>query len=373
MKKKFNILTTVLIIIGIVFSSVFFVGAASTIAKKVSFTSKNIKTVFNVRNYKYNGTSSTNLGGISVGAANNRLFCVKSGSGEEIGTLYYYNNIYDEGFSDGTKLPKRIVFIDGLLGHANAMAIDDKYVYVTMWQKNGTEKNSIIRISRRAISHLKDGDVVSKKKKTVTVKDTDEKIKIYDVFEPKTESGEAYSKKIASITRYSYNKTAGRTKFIIGYSNGKSTLGFTFATITDSGLTVSTSKDDIFYVKNTAKDGTTATIQDIFYDSAYGLFIAMWNGGVENQVLRANIKGISSEENRTCEPIQVISIKKESDQNGTLDQFEIESMAFVKRDSNKNSSDYRFIFSCNKDPKNSSQRDSIEELVGFSSKVPKLS
>lgn len=375
MKKSLSVLLAIIMLASVFYSTNLYAGAAG-MTTNVSFNNSDISTVFNVNNYTYNGVISTNLGGISAGTANNRLFCVKSNSQEEVGTLYYYNNIYDVRFKNGTKLPKRIVFIDGLLGHANAMAVDDNYVYVTMYQLNGTEKSSIIRISRRAITYLNDGDVVSKTRKTV--RDTDGNvIQIYTVFMPKTTSGADYTKSIGSITRYAYNKTAGITKFIIGYPNGKSKLGFTIATLSENGFEVSTSKDDLFYVNNPIyKNNPDVIMQDIFYDSQYGLFISMWlPSGTQNYVLRADIRGLKTQgktENLVLNPIQVISINKTADQNGTLNKFEIESMAFIKRDENKNDIAFRFVFSCNKVPDGSTSRDSIEELVGFSNKVPKL-
>ena len=343
--------------------------------------SKTIKTIFDVPDNRYNGYNSTNLGGISVGTANNRLFCVKSNGYEQIGTLYYYNNIYDSRFKNGTKSPKKIVFTDGLLGHANAMAIDDSYVYVTMAQKNGTEKTAILRISRLAISALKDGDVVSKTRTTVKDDTSGNTIKIYTVLRPKTTSGANYTKSISFITRYKSNKNTGVTKFIIGYPNGKQKLGFTFATLSGDNFTVSTSKDDVFYVNNPyakSANDTGVVIQDIFYDAYYGFFVSMWmykdnspriSVNTLNYVLRANIKNLSTANNRTLDPVDKVIINKPTDHNGTLTKFEIESIACVKRDESKTDLDkYVFIFSCNKEiivNGNAVGRDSIEELVGL--------
>lgn len=384
MKKFLSAFLAIIITASVCCGTNLFASAAGS-NDDIIFNNSNINTLFNVRNYTYshNGTDviSTNLGGISAGAANNRLFCVKSNSDEEVGTLYYYNNIYDTGFKNGTKSPKRIVFIDGLLGHANAMAVDDNYIYVTMWSSNGN-KHSIIRISRVAISRLSDGAVVSKSNKTVLDSNSNT-INIYKVFTAKNTDGTDYDKSIGSITRYSYNKAAGITKFIVGYYNGKQKLGFTIATLTENSFTVSKSKDDLFYVNNPKYSDYTSkiTLQDIFYDSQYGLFISMWIAegpalGTQNFVLRADIRGVATQgktSNLVLDPIDVIDINKTSDQNGALKQFEIESIAFIKRDANKNSIPFRFVFSCNKVPYNSSSRDSIEELVGFANKVPKLS
>lgn len=387
MKKKISFILALIMISSVFYSTSIYAGAAAA-PNKISFGNSDIQTIFDVKNNKYGDITSTNLGGICAGTANNRLFCVKSNSGEEVGTLYYYNDIYNKKFNSGDKTPKRITFIDGLLGHANAMAVDDKYVYVTMFQKEGTEKNSIIRISREAITHLKDGDVVSKSRRTVKDSNNNEYV-IYTTYEPKKTNGDPYTKSITAITTYKYkvwkeNKKEHREdKFIINYPNGKEKLGYTIATLTDDGrFLVSTSKDDLFYVRNTVyisasdDERKNITMQDIFYDPQYGLFIAMWiYKGTQNYVLRADIRDLKTKnktENLELKPTNEISIKKTKDQNGTLDQFEIESMAFIKRDVDKKSTSYRFVFSCNKVPKNSTSRDSIEELVGFSEKVTKL-
>ncbi|MDO4380434.1 MAG: hypothetical protein Q4D20_06130 [Clostridia bacterium] len=381
MKKIISTFLVIIMLFGIGCGTNLFAFAAGD---PIEFDNSNIKTIFDVKNNKYNGVTSTNLGGISVGTANNRLFCVKSNFDEVVGTLYYYNNIYDNRFNTGKKTPKKIVFVDGLLGHANAMAIDDSYVYVTMAQKNGTEKTAILRISRLAISALKDGDVVSKTR--TTVKDTNgNTLKIYTVLRPKTTSGATYTKSISFITRYTSNKNTGVTKFIIGYPNGKQKLGFTIATLSGDNFTVSTSKDDLFYVNNPyakAANDSSVFMQDIFYDAYYGLFIPMWMYGGEdaintqNYVLRVDIRGLKTQgktENLVLNPLDVISINKTEDQNGTLSHFEIESIAFIKRNENRVDSAYKFIFSCNKKPTRTAQNDSIEELVGFTDQVNQLS
>lgn len=393
MKKKISFILALIMISSVFYSTSIYAGAAAA-PNKISFGNSDIQTIFDVKNNKYGDITSTNLGGICAGTANNRLFCVKSNSGEEVGTLYYYNDIYNKKFNSGDKTPKRITFIDGLLGHANAMAVDDKYVYVTMFQKEGTEKNSIIRISREAITHLKDGDVVSKSRTTVKDSNNNEYV-IYTTYEPKKTNGDPYTKSITAITTYKYKVWTVKVgeleeehredKFIINYPNGKEKLGYTIATLTDDGrFLVSTSKDDLFYVNNTVytdvnKD--TITMQDIFYDPQYGLFIAMWiNDGTQNYVLRADIRGLKTKnktENLELDPTDEISINKTKenlDEKTTrkITRFEIESIAFIKRDADKNSTSYRFVFSCNKLSGKKGNMDSIEELKGFAKKVTKL-
>ena len=57
-----------------------------------------MQTMLRVDNYSSGDVKCTNLGGISAGTANNRLFCIKSNYDEVVSTLYYYNNIYDSRF-----------------------------------------------------------------------------------------------------------------------------------------------------------------------------------------------------------------------------------------------------------------------------------
>lgn len=125
-----------------------------------------MQTMLRVDNYSSGDVKCTNLGGISAGTANNRLFCIKSNYDEVVSTLYYYNNIYDSRFkaedSSKRKKPKRIVFKNALLGHANAMAVDDNYLYVCRWYRfpehatSKSSKSDILKISRMAISELSD-------------------------------------------------------------------------------------------------------------------------------------------------------------------------------------------------------------------------
>ena len=370
-KKFISVIMTVLIAISIMCDTNITADAATTTQ---TVKASHLKTIFEVKDYKYDGYNSTNIGGISVGTANNRLFVIKSNSKEEISTLYYYNNIYNEAFKTGDKEPKRIVFIDGLLGHANAMAVDDDYLYVTMWQnKSGGEKSSIIQISRKAISLLTSGSTVSKNKKTVTDSDGN-KIAIYKIFEPQYTSGSAYTRSITAITRYSYNKTEGITKFIINYSysSDRTTLKYTIATLQDGKFTVSTSKDDMFIVENPNAD---VTMQDIFYDPSYGMLIPTWAGDVTNYVLCVNIKALKTQGKTsvlTFEPYKVLKVKKSTYSGDDLKKYEMESIAFVKRNEDKETIDFRLIFSCNKATTGDVGCDSIEEITPLSTYLTKL-
>lgn len=75
---------------------------------KFDFTEEDINYAFEVKNGNVDGDKTTDIGGISVGTANNRLFVVKCNSDEEkVATLYYYSNYYD---TDLRKNPKKLIF-----------------------------------------------------------------------------------------------------------------------------------------------------------------------------------------------------------------------------------------------------------------------
>lgn len=353
---------------------------ASAAFNQETVNSNHIQTVFRVRNHNNSTTSadqtSTNIGGVSAGTANNRLFVVKSNNDEVYGTLYYFNNVYDERFATGEKLPKRITFAEGLLGHANAMAVDDKYIYVTKWTDNGTEKNDIIRISRTAISLLSDEAIVSSANNSVT-NSSGETIPIYTIYQPKKTDGTNYTGAISAITRYSYDKTNEITKFIIRYNNANNdaNVTYTIATLKNGVFTVSTNPDDMFEVETGI---TNVTQQDIFYDYDYGLMIPMWvggtNGKTQNYILFVNIRDLknTSSTKMVFQPYKTLYFNKTSDANGTLTKFEIESVAFIKRDENKEDIPYRLLFSCNKADASGTGCDSIEEITPLSNYVTEL-
>ena len=141
MKKKnvkyVSILISILSTVVLLWGSCVPAYALSINSQFASYDDTDILPVLTVSNNQYNNINSTNIGGISVGTANNRLFVVKSNNQEPIATLYYYKDLND---SNVKKNPKKIIFTNGLLGHANSMAIDDEYIYVARWQKSGSEK-----------------------------------------------------------------------------------------------------------------------------------------------------------------------------------------------------------------------------------------
>lgn len=338
-----------------------------------------MKTMLRVDNYSSGDVKCTNLGGISAGTANNRLFCIKSNSNEVVSTLYYYNNIYDSRFmaenSSKRKKPKRIVFKNALLGHANAMAVDDNYLYVCRWYMkkehatSNSSKSDILKISRKAISEWDEKEPV-----TSFGQESPKGTPICENITPYYSNGKEYTRSICAITRYSYDKANNVIKFLINYNyksgdNGEKNkyLQYTIATYSNGKFVVSTDPKDIFTVENCYGD---ATMQDIFYDNSYGIFIPMWfdrysdkNVKNTNRVLIADISKLKSNttgSSLTFKPKTVVTV------NGSIskyDQYEVESIAFINRDSNKNSIAPKIVFSCNTLTKENKAEDRVEMIT----------
>ena len=144
-------------------------------------------------------------------------------------------------------------------------------------------------------------------------------------------------------------------------------LQYTIATYSNGKFVVSTDPKDIFTVENCYGD---ATMQDIFYDSSYGIFIPMWfnryrdkNVKNTNRVLIADISKLKSNttgSSLTFKPKTVVTV------NGSIskyDQYEVESIAFINRDSNKNSIVPKIVFSCNTLTKENKTEDRVEMIT----------
>ena len=157
MRKVLNVLFALVLFTSALFGVDFF-AKADSVYNSPTLTLNRLLLTEN-----YNG--ATNMGGMCIQTTNNHVFVVKSNSGQEDGALYYYNNIFNSQFKNESNLkhPKRIKFFNGLLGHANSMAIDNNYLYVTMWKSGmsnyGANRytNHILRISRAAINEVSDG------------------------------------------------------------------------------------------------------------------------------------------------------------------------------------------------------------------------
>lgn len=293
MKVKIQQSVCILLSVMTMLSVLFATGMSSYAADTTNITSirKGIySTVFNVADYKYGSENCTNLGGISVGAANNRLFAVKSNEKEQTSTFYYYSNIYDT-----KKAPKRIVFKGSLLGHANAMAVDDDHVYVTRFKSNGTAKADVLQISRKAIGLLKDKAVVSNDTQKINGERICRKIAAKQ-YNSTTKKYEAYEDRITAISKYSYNKETKEAVFLINanYDKDRTILRFKKAVLNGTNLVV---QDKVYTVYNTVRQTSGSqprkcVLQDIFYDKSYGLLIPIWHKAEVQQVEGREDQGV---------------------------------------------------------------------------------
>ena len=340
------------------------------------------KKVVEVPSYKFDERPTTNLGGMSAGTANNRLFVVKSVTNDKYepyteteGVLYYYSNIYNPSNV------KHIRFTNSLLGHANSMAVDDNYIYVTMWQKkDGGEKTRILQINRKAISALPENKTIS------SAAYVHEGIKVCTRFYPKNPDGTKYETPISSITKYSYDSVNKKTTFIIGAGNydNRRILIYKKAVL-DHNTNVITVLDTTYYIKNTALDtGKGVTQQDIFYDKEYGLFIPEWHGStgnrLDNSIMQVDLKRpttpytiqTGSNAGTVINVITPTYLHTLNSNDSSLTKFELESMAFIKKSSDKKSSAFRVLLTANIDDKDKKGCDAIVEIKSPSSNISKL-
>lgn len=318
--------------------------------------------------------SASSVGGISVGTSNNRLFTLKANDEKfQVSVLYYYSNLYSSA------APKKIVFKDNLLGHANGMSLDDNYLYITGWQisKDSNVKTRIMRVSRSAIAAMSDKDDVklsdSSSTTNINVNMTikGKKYNVLKEIKPLKQDGSLYKGDINAITRLNYNKTNANdpiVKFIINYDLSKSSLSlpfnnneglaYTIATLRNGQITVSENESDIFFVRTNGVlyrengSGTLQTLsyntkQDIFYEPGYGLYIPVWNTQVRAKsiVLRVDMTPFNSSHSGVMEltPSTVTVF----DFSAYCTKFEIESIAFVKKESDKTTACKKFIFGAN--------------------------
>lgn len=376
--KKIKKLSSVTIALVVVFAV--FVNANISAFAWNSITSNYITSIFKVHNVTNNGITPNNIGGVSAGTANNRLFVVKSDTNQTLSTLYYYDNIYNSKYKTEQKAPKRIFFPSGVLGHSNSMTVDDNYIYIATWKKDKTEqKNVIARIARQYISSITDRTVVTitsansttdknKKYGYVTINGT--KTKILETYTVKNSDGTDYNHNITQIAKYSYNKTTGITKFIIYYNKGENYRNYAIATLQNNNIT--TVKNSHFTLNLDFSSGEYYTSQDIFYDSTYGLYLLFWgysnddgNGNkCKNYILRYNISTVDSNGNAAnsitaSKRIEIIG------SSSIYNKYELESLAYINRDSNSNMmSKPMFIFSSNNEGAvTSGNVDSIEKVT----------
>ncbi len=265
-----------------------------------------------------NTISCTSVGGVGIGPNLKRLFALKSNENKNVAALYYFPNL-----NNGDDF--KVITLDGIAGHANAMAVDDNYIYITRWREDGAVTKQITRISRNDIRNaylsMKNNSDV-----TEVVFDSDD----CTIFQPKVlNSDGTYSNfqyEIRSITKYKKNG-----QFLITYKNSEvfksGQVAYTIAKIVDGKFVVSEAKSDIFVIKDSLFTNST-TGQAICYEPGHGLFIPRWHENHQNTVVWVNIdSSYTTDSNgyRYYSPIGHIKINKSS---SIFTKYEVEAIAF---------------------------------------------
>lgn len=210
-----------------------------------------------------------------------RLFVVRVNGQENKAVLYMYKS-YENMETDATD-EYGTFELDNLAGHANGMAIDDEYIYITCRsEKNNTNQYNVVRILRSGLWNMY-------KAKTETHKGKLDANSGYVTIMPVVNSdGSIFTTKIVGTTHYKdlvdendSNKKIKR--FIIKTPktkvNGESCMNFTIAHVEENGT--DDDKDDFFVVSDSATDKFRVAFddlantfgQDIGYDPNCGLFI----------------------------------------------------------------------------------------------------
>lgn len=324
---------------------------------------------------------ATSMGGVSVSASGNKLYVVKGGSeNDQIAVLYYYSDYTD------LSTRKTIFFRQKILGHANAMAIDDKFIYVTRWCTNGTNGSSIVRISRKAINELPDNAHVTSFNQ-VTSNNTTVcfKVPVYTSSDKST----LYTGAITAITGYKYNSKNRITRFIINYpsANTSTSRGYIIANLNSGSMYVYDNESRIIRVKNPYPNNwmgnTSPHYQDIAYWDRYGLFVSVYynkknadgttESSTDNVILNYDINSSDPDADRTYSPTHSIEISRDVDEFGReLKQYEIESLSFTNMDSpDKN---HQMLLSTNRrvSEQGAGCRDAIEISSDFDAYMEKV-
>lgn len=362
MKRFISIIlsvTVVLSVIGCVDTFALAAGSDVDIEAKI----ETLYTLPSKEDYYFDNNKYSNVGGLSVASAANKLYVVKINDDKNQAVIRYYEDLYT------TKTPVKIYFYDNLLGHANGMAIDARYLYII---KQENQKQVLVRLKRSILNTL-NNRIVRKSKLNSDFEG------LYSKYEAEymneNNSLVPYESKINAITKYSTNSKNTETSFIINYEsplenqkvqdNGRYRY-YTIGTLKNGVFKVSKSDSDVFAVK-IEQDGSLY-YPDIFYSKKRGLFIPTWNTKTET-VSYINCYGMKNFENR--QPLTVLNPRKifkllGKKENNDYTRFEIESVSMIERNKNKVESDNALylVFSVNTMGKGS---DLVEKITNSNS------
>lgn len=317
-KKAISVIASVLIILSVAFS------AFAALYPDITAKSTRIGAIAT------GSTGCSAMEGLSVTASgsNKRLFVVKVSPDDSKAMLYMYKDYTTMDNSSDDEYGR--FTLSGFVGHANGMAIDDNYIYITGWNsETGENGNKIVRI-KRSMLWSKYKSTTSIDKGTLTAS-SDGCTMLPAVYS----DGRTYDRNIKSITYYKNGQ------FIIGYpiknnsedselfegvtldTENKDYLSYTTAKVVDGKFVINNSKNDVFRV-SFAKGSTG---QDIGYDANCGLFIARWLGGAKNSIIWVRLNSLSGE-NRIYESdnskYRIIKLNKSSN---VFQTYELESVS----------------------------------------------
>ena len=281
MKRTLKQIIAIALVVFIIGSQVFMSIAATL---DIKATTKRIGSI------PVNNESDDMVGmqGMCVTAvgSNNRLFVARIDESKNIVKLYMYKDYTT--MSNSSNDGYGVFTLEGLGGHANGMAVDDNYIYITSWNKSkDTNKNKILQISRRKLWSMYKATNETEKG---TIKAGDDG---YTILSSYYSNGSVYEDLIYSITYYKDGK------FIINYypknselfyTSSTKTIYYTTAEVQNGKFVVSNSPSDVFCVDT----GTIKpTGQDIGYGAKSGFFIVLWLGGAKNKIVWIRLNSLS--------------------------------------------------------------------------------
>lgn len=175
--------------------------------------------------------------------------------------------------------------LSNFVGHANAMAIDDDYIYIACWNaKNDTNGQKIARI-KRSMLWSKYKSTTSINKGTLTSNSDG-----VTIMSAEYSDGTPYNYDIVSMTNYRDGK------FIVNRGVRKTSdadyFQYTTAVISGDKFIVSKSASDKFEIAFETKD---TTAQDIGYDINCGFFVVRYLGEAKNAIIWVKLSSLDVE------------------------------------------------------------------------------
>ncbi len=283
MKKTFKRLTAIVLVALMIIGQIFLAIAAS-----VDITAKTTR----IGSVPSDGTNWIGMEGMCVTAtgSNNRLFAVNINKTNDRAMLYMYKDYTSMTDSDdddyGTFL------LNGIAGHANGLAVDDNYIYITCWYQEDEvnfDGNKILRISRSKLWSMYKATSDTYKGE-IEVDGTG-----CTILSSYYSDGNIYNGVIYSITYYKNGK------FIINYdvkSSEKYTeenhptkiIYYTTAEVQNGRFVINNSPNEIFCVDTEVANPKG---QDIGYGASNGFFIVLWLGGAKNKIIWVKLNSLS--------------------------------------------------------------------------------